>query len=179
MRPPLLDGYRFPRSNRFNVGKDAVATLDERLAKLVELATDEQSAKIVERLRAWAEGMLNREMRQCPRCSTIKPLQAFFHPDLKGGRGDYGCACANAGSCRGRRGRSPLPVRRRETAERLVEEVAGQLRRCQHSHSDAKRNRPVSRGRKRPLLPKPPAFPKSVRLRDHARTMGRSFQSVV
>jgi len=34
-------GYRFLRINRFNLGADPVATLDERLAKLVELATGE------------------------------------------------------------------------------------------------------------------------------------------
>lgn len=91
-------GYRFLRINRFNMGKDPVATLDERLAKLVEMATGEQSAKIVERLRAQAEGMLNRDMRQCSRCSNIKPLEGFFDRALKGGEGGYGRVCAD---CKG------------------------------------------------------------------------------
>jgi hypothetical protein len=38
-------GYRFLRINRFNLGPDPVATLDARLAKLVEVATGEQSSQ--------------------------------------------------------------------------------------------------------------------------------------
>jgi len=91
-------GYRFLRINRFNCGKDPVATLDERLAKLVEMATGEQSAQILERLQAQAEGMLNRDMRQCTRCSSIKPLEGFFDRALRGGQGGYGRVCAD---CKG------------------------------------------------------------------------------
>lgn len=91
-------GYRFLRINRFNVGADPVRTLDERLLKLVELATGEQSAKIVERLQAQAEGMLKKDMKQCTRCTQIKPLQGFYDAQLKGGAGGYGRVCA---SCKG------------------------------------------------------------------------------
>ncbi|MEJ8837781.1 ATP-binding protein [Ramlibacter sp. AN1133] len=91
-------GYRFLRINRFNLGADPVGTLDERLAKLVELATGEQRAKIVERLRDQAEGILSKDMRQCTRCSSIKPLQGFFDAALKNGRGGYGRVCAD---CKG------------------------------------------------------------------------------
>jgi hypothetical protein len=87
-------GYRFLRINRFNLSAHPVASLDERLAKLVELATGVQSAKIVERLRAQAEGILSRDMRQCSRCNNIKPLQGFFDRALKNGAGDYGRVCS-------------------------------------------------------------------------------------
>lgn len=88
-------GYRFLRINRFNCGKDPAAALDERLAKLVEMATGEQSVKIVERLRAQAEGMLNRDMRQCTKCTDIKPLADFFDATLKSGQGGYGRICTD------------------------------------------------------------------------------------
>lgn len=86
-------GYRFIRINRFNLGKDPVATLDERLCKIVETATGEQRSKFVERLRDQAQGMVTKEMRQCGRCEAIKPLEAFFDKALKGGNGNYGRLC--------------------------------------------------------------------------------------
>ena len=86
-------GYRFLRINRFNLGRDPVATLDGRLAKLVELATGEQSSKFVERLRAQAEGIANKEMKPCSRCESIRPLQAFWDKSLKAGQGAYGRVC--------------------------------------------------------------------------------------
>lgn len=86
-------GYRFLRVNRFNLGRYPVMTLDARLAKLVELATGEQSSKFVERLRAQAEGLSNREMKTCSTCQNIRPLQAFWDKALKAGEGGYGRKC--------------------------------------------------------------------------------------
>lgn len=91
-------GYRFLRINRFNLGADPVATLDERLAKLVELATGEQSSKYLERLRNQAHGMLTKEMKQCSRCKNIRPLSMYFDPGLKDGAGAYGRVCV---TCKG------------------------------------------------------------------------------
>lgn len=86
-------GYRFLRINRFNLGSDPIAVLDERLAKLVELATGEQSSRFVERLRAQAEGLTNKEMKPCSRCESILPLAKFWDRSLKGGQGGYGRVC--------------------------------------------------------------------------------------
>jgi very-short-patch-repair endonuclease len=91
-------GYRFLRINRFNLGSDPVATLDDRLAKLVELATGEQSSKFLERLRSQAHGMLTKEMKECSRCKSIRPLSMYFDPSLKNGAGGYGRVCL---SCKG------------------------------------------------------------------------------
>jgi len=86
-------GYRFIRINRFNVGKDPVAALDERLAKIVQTATGEQPSQFVDRLREQAQGMVSKEMRQCGRCESIKPLDGFFDQALKSGNGGYGRIC--------------------------------------------------------------------------------------
>lgn len=86
-------GYRFLRINRFNLGHDPVAALDERLAKLVELATGEQLSRFVERLRDQAEGLTNKEMKSCSRCGTIHPVAKFWDPELKGGQGGHGRIC--------------------------------------------------------------------------------------
>lgn len=86
-------GYRFLRINRFNLGADPVATLDERLAKLVELATGEQGSQLLDRLRAQAKGIASKEMKECSRCKNIRPLKAFYDRALKGGEGGYGRVC--------------------------------------------------------------------------------------
>jgi hypothetical protein len=86
-------GYRFLRINRFNIGTDPVATLDARLAKLVELATGEQSSVFVERLRTQAAGITSREMKSCSRCQAILPQARFFDQTLKAGQGGYGRVC--------------------------------------------------------------------------------------
>lgn len=86
-------GYRFLRINRFNLGEDPVATLDERLAKLVELATGEQRSQLLDRLRAQAKGIAAKEMKKCSRCKNIRPLKAFYDRALKGGEGGHGRVC--------------------------------------------------------------------------------------
>ncbi len=86
-------GYRFLRINRFNLGRDPVATLDARLARLVELATGEQSSRFLERLRQQAEGMVSKEMKACSRCGAIRAQAAFWDPALKGGAGGAGRVC--------------------------------------------------------------------------------------
>lgn len=86
-------GYRFLRINRFNIGPDPVATLDLRLARLIELATGEQSGQFVERLRQQAQGIARRELRQCARCAEIRPVAEFWDPALKAGSGNHGRVC--------------------------------------------------------------------------------------
>jgi very-short-patch-repair endonuclease len=110
-------GYRFLRINRFNLGADPVATLDERLARIVEVATGEHHSHFVERLRSQAEGMVKGEMRACSRCNNIRTVEEFFDPSLRAGAGGQGRVCMScksgtparqqgrksAGSWRGRR----------------------------------------------------------------------------
>ncbi|MGY4829189.1 AAA domain-containing protein [Sphaerotilaceae bacterium SBD11-9] len=86
-------GYRFVRVNRFNLGSDPVATLDERLSRIIEVATGEQHSQFVERLRQQAEGMVSGDMRQCTRCKTIHSREDFFDPALGRGAGGYGRVC--------------------------------------------------------------------------------------
>lgn len=86
-------GYRFIRVNRFNLGNDPVATLDERLARIVEVATGEQHSQFVERLRQQAQGIVTGDMRQCSRCKTIRTREAYFDRSLSQGAGGYGRVC--------------------------------------------------------------------------------------
>jgi very-short-patch-repair endonuclease len=86
-------GYRFLRINRFNLGKDPVQTLSDRLARLVEKLTDHNEVIAVEEVQEMAGGLASKELKQCLRCNSIKPLHDFFDPTLNGGAGSNGRVC--------------------------------------------------------------------------------------
>jgi hypothetical protein len=84
-------GYRFLRLNRFNLGKDPVQTLSDRLSRLVAELTEDPVAAAVDELQAQAAGLASKDMRVCARCQQIKPLEDFFDAELSSG---YGRICA-------------------------------------------------------------------------------------
>jgi very-short-patch-repair endonuclease len=84
-------GYRFLRLNRFNLGKDPVRTLDERLARIAHDAL--QAAKphpLVDKVKEQTNGVANGDMRQCSVCGEGKSIEEFR--DMKLARG-YGRKC--------------------------------------------------------------------------------------
>jgi hypothetical protein len=92
-------GYRFLRVNRFNLGRDPVATLSSRLSGLVEVAAGEPMADAVHEIQQQAEGLANRELKACSRCHTIRSKEEFFDPALSDGAGAHGRVCME---CKGR-----------------------------------------------------------------------------
>lgn len=86
-------GYRFLRINRFNLGNDPVQTLSDRLNRLVEALSDENAVDVVAETQAIAGGLASKELKECTRCASIKPLAAFFDPALKNGAGATGRVC--------------------------------------------------------------------------------------
>ena len=88
-------GYRFLRINRFNLGKDPVTTLSDRLFALVETATHNDDAKVVGKIRDGAHNLGDGTAAFCQRCEQVKPKQSFFDPKLRGGQGGYGRICSD------------------------------------------------------------------------------------
>ena len=86
-------GYRFIRLNRFNIGKDPVQSLSERLEKLVVKQCEEVSNEVMEKVRREASSLLEKKSRECSRCLTVKPLQDFFDKTLGNGSGAHGRVC--------------------------------------------------------------------------------------
>jgi AAA domain len=88
-------GYKFLRVNRFNLGSDPVATLSERLSKLMDT---EQKGKgdnaLVGRIHKDAKALADGEMKYCGKCEQTKPLKTFWDKSLKDGKGGYGRYCA-------------------------------------------------------------------------------------
>ena len=86
-------GYKFIRINRFNLGKDPVKTLSDRLFKLVDSHFQDNTNEVVKSLQTQASSLLNKTAKQCPICKEIKDHQDYFDSSLKGGAGGYGRNC--------------------------------------------------------------------------------------
>jgi hypothetical protein len=86
-------GYRFLRLNRFNVGRDPVRTLSARLSAFVEEAAEDASSETLDDLQAQAAGLVSKEMKACPRCEAIKPLDDFRDASLASGVGRTCVTC--------------------------------------------------------------------------------------
>lgn len=86
-------GYRFLRINRFNLGSDPIATLDERLREMIDLTNEDESPDAVDVIKERVEALNNREAKQCFKCQCVKDLKDFFDQSLGNGKGGYGRAC--------------------------------------------------------------------------------------
>ena len=102
-------GYRFLRINRFNLGKDPVSTMSERLYQLVELAIGKLASAAVDHVQAQAAGLASKELKACSRCGNIQEQSAFFDQALRDGAGGYGRICA---TCKGASKSLPSTKRR-------------------------------------------------------------------
>jgi very-short-patch-repair endonuclease len=86
-------GYKFIRINRFNLGKDPVKTLSDRLYRLVDQSLQKKSNDLVSNLQNQANSLINKTAKQCSSCEQIKDHQAFFDQKLKKGSGGFGRIC--------------------------------------------------------------------------------------
>jgi len=86
-------GYRFLRINRFNLGKDPIATLSDRLERLVEQLLDGHEAQSVAGMQKEAMGLATKKLKTCSRCGKNKPLDDYFDASLRGGDGGHGRVC--------------------------------------------------------------------------------------
>ncbi|MGC2522906.1 MAG: hypothetical protein WA417_09750 [Stellaceae bacterium] len=96
-------GYRFLRLNRFNLGKDPVRTLDERISRMAQEAL--QSAKphpLVDEVKQQTNGLANGDMRQCSVCGEVKSIDEFRDMKLARGYGRKCQGCKTAGRRRHR-----------------------------------------------------------------------------
>jgi very-short-patch-repair endonuclease len=91
-------GYKMLRINRFNIGKDPVETLDNRLKELFsEFEKNAQKPKAIEKFQADSteniKGLDEGTHKKCSSCEEIKPIMMFFDATLKSryGRTCNGC----------------------------------------------------------------------------------------
>jgi hypothetical protein len=86
-------GYKFIRINRFNLGKDPIKTLSDRLFRMVDAHFQDNTNEVVKSLQSQASSLLNKTAKQCPICKQIKEHKEYFDPKLKDGNGGYGRNC--------------------------------------------------------------------------------------
>lgn len=100
-------GYKFIRINRFNLGKDPIKTLSDRLYRLVNQHFDNKPNELVTSLQNQANSLLNKSAKLCPTCKLIKGHDQYFDQKLKNGEGGYGRTCI---SCKQNTKFSPKPT---------------------------------------------------------------------
>lgn len=83
--------YRFLRINRFNVGKNPVQTLNDRLYDL--LTKERRSNSAIESLHFVIDGIESGDLKECPKCKELKPLSDFENKTLASGRSRFCAAC--------------------------------------------------------------------------------------
>jgi len=86
-------GYQFLRINRFNLGRDPVATLSKRLKEKVDTAVTKTFSPTTERVLESAEGLVNGDSKLCTSCGCIKPIKEFYDKSLRNGEGGHGRKC--------------------------------------------------------------------------------------
>lgn len=87
-------GYKFLRINRFNLGKDPVEALSQRLYDLVEAGNaEDDDASLVRAIKGDAESLEVGSKKRCPKCGEIREVSDFWDPQLKSGNGGYGRNC--------------------------------------------------------------------------------------
>jgi hypothetical protein len=97
-------GYRFLRINRFNLGKDPVRTLDERLVRIAQdVIQATKPHAFVETVKEQTNGFANGDLRQCSVCGEVKPIEQFRDMSLARGYGRKCQSCKRTGRRKRRR----------------------------------------------------------------------------
>ncbi|PIV42601.1 MAG: hypothetical protein COS26_01735 [Candidatus Nealsonbacteria bacterium CG02_land_8_20_14_3_00_40_11] len=88
-------GYKFLRINKFNVGDDPVATLNERIGNLIKNGVSRHSR--INRIHETIEGLQNGDMKECPKCKEIRSANDFKDSSLLTGYGRFCKYCKGQG----------------------------------------------------------------------------------
>ena len=88
-------GYHMLRVNRFNLGKDPVKTISNRLEKLVTRITSIHDNKnsLLERMNDMQEDLANGDMKLCPKCQELREIEDFIAPETKSGKARHCVSC--------------------------------------------------------------------------------------
>lgn len=107
-REAILEGYGYKmiRINRFNVGRDPISVLDERLkAAFEQLESAEYKNDVLhgigEREERDRKGLEQGTHKKCGKCNLIRPIEMFKDESLKSGYGRTCKSCKRATSTRG------------------------------------------------------------------------------
>lgn len=84
-------GYKFLRINRFNVGKNPILTLNQRIEELIKNGPKRSS--LLDDIHSTIQGLQNGEMKECPKCGEIREAYQFKDDSLITGIGKFCNVC--------------------------------------------------------------------------------------
>jgi ssDNA-binding Zn-finger/Zn-ribbon topoisomerase 1 len=82
-------GYGFLRINRFNVGQNPIATLDERLRQATAAKSARSPQSILQTIHKSIEHLKDGELKECPKCRQLRPSEDFRDSLLASGTGRF------------------------------------------------------------------------------------------
>jgi superfamily I DNA and/or RNA helicase len=88
-------GYKFIRINRFNLGKDPISTLNQRIEKI--LKSIDRPNGFLEAVHLTVDNINNGLMRECPKCKELRDSEDFKDSGLITGYGRF-CKICKSGS---------------------------------------------------------------------------------
>lgn len=95
-RQKILEGYgyKFLRINKFNIGRDPIKTVDERLRLMIDtLDISSKTSSLIEEHKELQESLSTGNSRACRKCEEIKTIDEYFDETLNQGSGGYGYVC--------------------------------------------------------------------------------------
>ena len=84
-------GYKFLRVNKFNIGKNPIETLDQRLWDITK--KQEPAANVLDTIKKKIVGLEDGTMKECPKCREVKSNQDFFDKSLASKYGRFCKKC--------------------------------------------------------------------------------------
>ncbi|HET9130459.1 MAG TPA: AAA domain-containing protein, partial [Terriglobia bacterium] len=84
-------GYKFLRINRFNVGENPIATMDQRLRAVV--AKSNNVAPAITNIHSTIADLQNGDVKECPKCKNLRKLDEFRDESLTSGYGRFCIHC--------------------------------------------------------------------------------------
>jgi len=108
-------GYKFLRINKFNIGSNPIATLNERVTSLLKNYRPSSNSVLVG-IQNTIDGLQNGEKKECPKCHEIRDLIDFKDPTLIRGYGRFCKLCK--GLSRSSRDNKPAPILSDKTCPR-------------------------------------------------------------
>jgi ssDNA-binding Zn-finger/Zn-ribbon topoisomerase 1 len=89
-------GYRFLRINRFNVGHNPIATLNERIRQAAAEKAARSPHQLLETIHSNIEHLKNGDLKVCPKCKELRGLEEFKDGALASGMGRFCRQCKAA-----------------------------------------------------------------------------------
>jgi len=86
-------GYKFIRINKFNIGNNPIENLNLRIENIIK--PRQLNNQILSNIHNTIEGIQNGDMKECPKCKSVKPIEQFKDDSLITGYGRFCIDCKN------------------------------------------------------------------------------------